>query len=193
MASQNDSNAIKVQDLWGKYEEVTMHFNDLLMRIRVQSIGAVAAISTLVGIFSKGGGSENMAVSWLVAAALFSAVTLSWIAIFCLDFFYYNRLLTGSVKALTELESATTRNEKITSIQLSTIIEREFTNPKPQAPFGVLLFYGVVFAFLIAASFFCLRMNYLDSNQAVQEKPTATGANSACGGPASIVVQSLHC
>lgn len=199
MGSQNDSNGIKVQDLWAKYEDVAMHFNDLLMRIRVQSVGAVAAISTLVGIFAKDGGSANMAMTWLVAAGLFSAVTLIWIAIFCLDFFYYNRLLIGAVAALTELERATAEGTAIKSIQLSTIIEREFTEPPRTrtAPIGVLLFYGVVFLLLTGASAFSLRMHYLDTNHpsslGLFGNPKICSVFSAASGPPLSDVLSLRC
>ena len=42
-----------VFEVWKKYEEITMHFNDLLMRLRKQALAAVAALATIVGIFSK--------------------------------------------------------------------------------------------------------------------------------------------
>jgi hypothetical protein len=44
-----------VFEVWKKYEEITMHFNDLLMRLRTQALAAVAALATIVGIFSKAG------------------------------------------------------------------------------------------------------------------------------------------
>jgi hypothetical protein len=42
---------IDVQCLWEKYEDIAMHFNDLLIRLRTQSLAGVAALSALVGIF----------------------------------------------------------------------------------------------------------------------------------------------
>src|SRR5664280_1831888 len=37
-----------LKDVWEKYEDIAMHFNDLLIRLRTQALAAVAAISTLV-------------------------------------------------------------------------------------------------------------------------------------------------
>ena len=35
--------------LWAKYEDIAMHFNDLILRWRLQAIGGVAALVTLAG------------------------------------------------------------------------------------------------------------------------------------------------
>lgn len=35
--------------LWTKYEDVAMHFNDLIMRWRLQAIGGLAGLLTLSG------------------------------------------------------------------------------------------------------------------------------------------------
>ena len=42
-----------IRELWEKYEEITMHFNDLIIRLRTQALAGVAALSALVGIFAK--------------------------------------------------------------------------------------------------------------------------------------------
>ena len=34
--------------LWKSYEEVAMHFNDLIIRLRIQSIGGLAALATVL-------------------------------------------------------------------------------------------------------------------------------------------------
>jgi hypothetical protein len=36
-------------ELWGKYEDIAMHFNELLIRLRTQALGAVATIVTAAG------------------------------------------------------------------------------------------------------------------------------------------------
>jgi hypothetical protein len=58
-----------IEELWAKYEEIVMHFNDLLIRLRIQALGGVAALSTLLGIFGKSGADPR--TSWEMAAGLF--------------------------------------------------------------------------------------------------------------------------
>lgn len=141
--SAGGTSLIEAQKLWAKYEDIAMHFNDLLMRLRSQSLAGIAAASTLVGIFTKEGVSD-IHVGWLAATAIFAAMGSFWLAIFCLDFFYYNRLLTASVKAITALEAAITSNS-VDRIEMSTVIEAEFkTWPKLKGFFGVLSFYVIV-------------------------------------------------
>jgi len=40
-------------DLWKEYERVAMHFNDLIIRLRSQSLGGVAAFATLAGVVAN--------------------------------------------------------------------------------------------------------------------------------------------
>jgi hypothetical protein len=44
-----------VFELWEKYEQIAMHFNDLLIKLRTQALAGVAAISAIVGVFAKSG------------------------------------------------------------------------------------------------------------------------------------------
>jgi hypothetical protein len=55
-----------LKDVWEKYEDIAMHFNDLLIRLRTQALAAVAAISTLATIFGKTGADPKL--SWELAA-----------------------------------------------------------------------------------------------------------------------------
>ena len=66
---------LNAQELWSRYEEIAMHFNELLMRLRLQSLAGIAAVSTLVGLFSKEG-IADVQVSWLVATGIFLAMSL---------------------------------------------------------------------------------------------------------------------
>ena len=50
----DESLGIPIFELWSKYEEIAMHFNDLIVKIRTQALGAVAAITTIAGVLSKG-------------------------------------------------------------------------------------------------------------------------------------------
>jgi hypothetical protein len=62
---------VNIQSLWEKYEDIAMHFNDLLMRLHTQGLAGIAAVSTLVGIFTKGTASDFQS-DWLVATFIFA-------------------------------------------------------------------------------------------------------------------------
>jgi hypothetical protein len=72
----------------------------------------------------------------LCGALLFFA--LAWIALFCLDFFYYNRLLYGAVDAIIEREKATDGNAH--PINLSRMIKKA----SPYHKFVIFAFYFLV-------------------------------------------------
>lgn len=105
--------------LWKEYEGVAMHFNELLMRLRTQALGGVAALSVITGFLSAT--KETQMVSGLSSMRLLETVFLVlavfWVALFCLDFFYYRVLLNGAVEAILDLE-------KETGINLSTKIDQ---------------------------------------------------------------------
>ena len=67
--SRFESEEWSIKELWEKYEEIAMHFNDLLIRLRTSALGGVAALSTLLGIFGKSGTEPR--TSWEIAAGLF--------------------------------------------------------------------------------------------------------------------------
>lgn len=154
---------IKIQDLWAKYEDIAMHFNDLLMRLRLQSLGGIAAISTAVGVLANGK-NTLVSLSWFVAAMIFVAMTLFWIAIWCLDFLYYNRLLRGAASALAQIESETQKVVASSGINMSTLIENEFNQPLLRRDVlhfrGVLLFYGIVLIALVCGALPCLVLHW---------------------------------
>jgi hypothetical protein len=153
-----------LQTLWAKYEDIAMHFNDLLMRLRSQALAGIAAISTLVGIFTKDGVSGIQA-DWMIATAIFVALALFWIAIWCLDLLYYNRLLMGAVGALVDLEEKSKSNfVHFDGIHMSTRIVAEFKSQANYAGFrGVLIFYTLVFATIISGAIFCWHMQFIRS------------------------------
>jgi hypothetical protein len=104
-----DVKAWTIHDLWAKYEDITMHFNDLLIRLRTQALAGVAAVSTLVGIFTRTDKS-HIQISWQIATDVFGLLILFWIAIWAIDRLYYNRLLTGAVTALLAIEEESKKN-----------------------------------------------------------------------------------
>ncbi len=129
---QNDNNINKKDfdeyyfKVWKNYEEIAMHFNDLIIRLRIQSIGGLAVIATILGIIlhsrNGNGGTYNYGLSIVAVICLM----LFWIAIWILDLRYYNRLLEGSVNAILELEKNKDKFLEKKKINLSINIERAF-------------------------------------------------------------------
>lgn len=161
-----------IKEVWEKYEEIAMHFNDLLIRLRTQALAAVAAISTLVGIFSKTGADDK--ISWALAAAVFFFLCLFWIAVWIIDFCYYNRLLLGAVDAILDLEAISKDKTHIRHIDISTKIERSVAGESPSLEkerrkrlrkliFGRWAFYLIVFIALISGLGFSITQHaFLD-------------------------------
>ena len=100
---EENKDLIPIFQLWDKYESVAMHFNDLILKIRIQALGAVAAISTIAGILNKIG-NDNQSFNWTISSGVFLFLIIFWVAIWIIDFRYYNRLLIGAVTAILELE-----------------------------------------------------------------------------------------
>jgi len=107
--------------LWKEYEGVAMHFNDLIIRLRSQSLGAVAAFATLAAVVAK----SDMAAElrWGLLMAAFALLSVFWVAVWVLDLGYYNRLLAGAVDALLIIESESQGSKLVDRIELSTKIE----------------------------------------------------------------------
>jgi hypothetical protein len=59
-----------------------------------------------------------------MATGIFALLCLLWIAIWIIDFCYYNRLLAGAATALIALEDVSKTKRTIRYIDLSTTIER---------------------------------------------------------------------
>ena len=97
-----DKDLASIFALWIEYERVAMHFNDLIIRLRTQSLGGVAAVATVVTVLSRGDITHEL--RWGTLTATLFLLSLFWVAVWVLDFGYYNRLLLGAVDALIELE-----------------------------------------------------------------------------------------
>jgi hypothetical protein len=154
-----------IHDLWAKYEDVAMHFNDLLIRLRTQALAGVAAVSTLVGIFTRTD-PASIHISWQIATDVFALLIMFWVAIWTIDRCYYNRLLTGAVSALRDIEQKSTKPNPSLAIDLSTQIELHVAHPfldkRPRwerfhAKIGVWLFYLIVLGALFAGLLVCFR------------------------------------
>lgn len=151
-------NGWPINEVWGKYEEIAMHFNDLLIKLRTQALGAVAAISALIGVFGK---TDAGLHSWGLSSAVFFFLCVFWVAIWVIDFRYYNALLLGAAEAIIDLETLSKTASHVTSIDISTKIEAAVAgeyqrgNAMPSKRrrhlvFGRWAFYLIVFAALLA-------------------------------------------
>ena len=107
--------------MWKEYQRVAMHFNDLLMQLRSQSLAAVAAFAAIAGVFAKA--DVDAGLRWDMLASVLALLLCFWVAIWLLDFLYYNRLLIGAVDALMALEKSTAGGTPTQVLDLSTRIE----------------------------------------------------------------------
>lgn len=162
--SSKETEAISVAlfTVWKEYERIAMHFNELIIQLRIRALGGVAAISALVGFFSKGEKPEDF--QWGILAAVLVILIFVWIAIWVLDIRYYNRLLLGAVRAILEVEKASKTKTRIIEINLSHRIEEtvagNFAGLRKE-PFwsGRQCFYWVVLIALILSAYFSLRQH----------------------------------
>lgn len=151
---EDDVAPINAFKIWKVYEDVAMHFNDMLLRLRIQALAGVAALAILASVFSNVR-TFNFQGTWLIASASFLGWMLVWLAIWLLDRCYYSRLLLGSVAALLELEKLSAENKPIGALKLSTHIDQLVrSNKSIPHPRGVGAFYGIVFATLLIG--FCV-------------------------------------
>ena len=139
-------------DLWVQYEKIAMHFNDLLIQLRLRALAGIGVIGTLTGVLAK----QPEQFNWTLMAFVSFFLFCIWIAIFIVDKFYYARLLSGAVKALIELEKEALVDGF--KIKMSTHIERSvFKNKKPSDMiFAVLWFYGIVAVLLLSVLYMLL-------------------------------------
>lgn len=125
-------NALGLFAVWKEYEGVAMHFNDLLIRLRTQALGGVAALAALAAVMVRGDLAPS--IRWSVLACAFILLILFWVAVWILDLRYYNRLLHGAVKALLEIEALSRNNKPLTGLALSTRIEETAERGIEKAP-----------------------------------------------------------
>lgn len=140
--------------LWQKYEDVAMHFNGLIIKLRTQALGGIAAIITLSGLTINFMGKSTTSTQWEVLFGTFVFLLLAWVSIWIIDMSYYNRLLHGAVRAIIEHEEKTEGR-----ITLSSTIERQFGTPQSLKDIAVWpqrLFYLFVAVGLIGGASYTL-------------------------------------
>jgi len=160
----SDENGKPIFEVWEKYEDIAMHFNEMIIKLRTQAIGGVAAIATIVAAINKN--NTDSVFHWEIMIGVFFFLSLFWVAIWMLDFKYYNRLLHGSVDAILEIEKLSKTQTHITELNLSQKIEDAVAGVGNQIDarlhkklsFGRKWFYLIVFIGLIIGFLFSLYM-----------------------------------
>ena len=117
----------KIIVVWSKYEDVAIHFNDLIMRWRIQAIGGLLTLLTLAGFVV--GDAETLTTRYRAMLILAGTLSTAWVGVALIDLFYYRKLLSGAVDAIEEVETATR------DIRLSRLIERRARTGGKWAPF----------------------------------------------------------
>ncbi len=123
------------QTEWKTVIETQMHFNDLIIRFR--SI-VLTALVTLVGAsvaLGKTSLIDNTQIVTLIAILL-----VLWGTAFVLDYFYYHRLLLGSVAQALKFDESKL-GKKLGLFGLTTCISRVVQPPTSKIIVG--LFYGI--------------------------------------------------
>jgi len=112
---------IDIFEVWKEYENIAMHFNELIIRLRIQALGGIATISALTGFFSMGDTPADF--RWSILGGVLFLLCLVWVAIWRLDMSYYDKLLIGSVDAIIEVERLSKKQTTIGELNMSQKIE----------------------------------------------------------------------
>jgi len=150
--NSNTRQELNFFEVWKEYEHIAMHFNELLIQLRIRALGGIAVIVALVSILSKGDASVGF--RWGIVAAVFIVLTLVWVAIWIIDMNYYRRLLFGAVRAVLEIEKESA-TRKLTTLMLShrikEAVEGNFSglDKNPLSKDAAVWFYTLVFLALL--------------------------------------------
>jgi uncharacterized membrane protein YfcA len=124
----------KVIDLWWHYEEIAMHFNQLIIQYRLQLMGGAGAIGALASYFI-GSHVQKAERRHVIRAYVATVIFVLLLAAAILDVCYYNELLLGAVDALKSFEG------QHPEIYMSTRIDSRFANRGISVIFSV---YGLI-------------------------------------------------
>lgn len=109
----------QAMQLWVHYEQVAMHFNELIIQYRLQLMGGAGAIGAISG-YLIGTKVESEDARIRLRAFVTTGILILLFAAMYLDLFYYNELLRGAVKAVIEHES------KFPELFMSSMIKEQF-------------------------------------------------------------------
>lgn len=130
--------------LWSKHEDTAIHFNDLLIKLRIQILGGVSISGTLAATIEKNSHSLRY---------IFVSFWVIWGAVWILDACYYSRLLSGAVEATIDIE------REFPGFQMSTKIKRSVNKNLKKVGGGVNIFYSIIFICLFVTSVLIWRSN----------------------------------
>ncbi len=141
-------------DLWFHYEEIAMHFNELIIQYRLQLMGGTGAIGAVAAYLILG--KEDVVLRSSLRVLFSCLMLILLVAAAFLDLFYYNKLLDGAVVALLEFE----KNHP--EINMSTYIHAEVQNwAKP----AIWLWYAAIIVPLGIFAGFSFRADRRDRNK----------------------------
>lgn len=107
-------------EAWKEYESIAMHFNELLIKLRMQAAGGLAALFTLGSVIAKSDSIRG--VNWEFLSIFIILLCVLWVAIWALDFRYYNKLLIGAVDEIVRIEKLSETQVKLDKLYLSRAI-----------------------------------------------------------------------
>lgn len=108
-------------ELWCKYEDMTVHFNGIILKVRIQALALVSILMTIIGAVAKN--SDKIPLIFLIF--IFLTLLVFWVAIWLLDIKYYNKILNANVDALVELEKNNKDINHVIKPILSTVIRNK--------------------------------------------------------------------
>ena len=111
-----DNNVI---NLWWHYEEIAMHFNNLLIQYRLQLMGGAGAVGAIASYFVASH-VDNPERRHTIRVYITTGLLILISAAVMLDLCYYNELLIGAVEALLKIE------REHPEIYMSTLIAKRF-------------------------------------------------------------------
>ncbi len=127
----------QAMELWFHYEEIAMHFNELIIQYRLQLMGGIGAIGAVSG-YLIGSKVDDEGMRHKLRAFVATGLFILFIAAAVLDIFYYNELLRGAVAAIIELES------NYPELNLSTTIKNQFDENFISASWRIYIAYLLV-------------------------------------------------
>lgn len=130
----------QIIELWYHYEQVAMHFNEMIIQYRLQLMGGAGVIGALSG-YLIGSKVDSALLRHKLRAYVSSGILLLILAAFYLDIYYYNELLRGAVKAILKLEA-----EHPDILFMSTYIKKQF-------PGGATKHIYVAYSFVLVPLF----------------------------------------
>ncbi len=160
----SNKDKISIFDAWNKYEDIAMHFNDLLIKLRTQALGGIAAITSIMAIISK----DSSGFNWGLMMGVFFFLIIFWIAVWLLDSKYYNPLLVGAVDAILEIEKLSKTESTITELNLShkikDAVSGKIGQDEKKSSSGKKWYYCIVFLGLVLGFGFSLCMMLYEIN-----------------------------